>query len=98
MKEFFKKIFRFIKDEEKRKLLLIIITALFLFGLLIYVGIANQLIYTVLALISLNVWILMDTEKDMDIKELKDEIAALKHDIKKLKKQKYFHSKKRGKK
>ena len=92
MKEFFKKIFRFIKDEEKRKLLLIIITTLFLIGLLICVGIANRLIYTVLALISLNVWILMDTEKDMDVKELKEEIAILKQDIKKLKKQKYFHS------
>lgn len=98
MKEFFKKFFRFIKDEEKRKLLLIIITALFLIGLLIYVGTTDELIYTVLALISIDVWILADTEKDMDVKELKDEIAALKHDIKKLKKQKYFHSKKGGKK
>ena len=102
MKEFFKKTFKFIKDEKKRKLtsklLLIIITTLFLIGLLIYVGTTDEFIYTVLALISLNTWILADTSKNIDVEELKEEINLLKHDIKKLKKQKYFRNKKGGKK
>ena len=98
MKDFFKNVFKFMKDKEKKKLLLIIITTLFLIGLLIYVGTTDELIYTVLALIAMCVWILADTERSISIEELKEEIAALKHDIKKLKKQKYFHPKKGGKK
>lgn len=96
-------LFRAIKENwekirEHSKIILMIVATIFLIGLLIYVAIADVPIYTVLALISLLTWILSDTSADMDVKELKDEIAALKHDIKKLKKQKYFHSKKRGKK
>lgn len=97
MKNFFKNVFKFTKDRKKRKLLLIIVTALFLFGLLIYVGIKNELIYTVLALISICVWILADTARDLDIDELKEEVNLLKYDMKKLKKQKYFRTKKNRK-
>ena len=102
MKEFFKKLLNLLKMKKKRKLmsklLLIIITTLFLIGLLIYVGTTDEFIYTVLALISLNTWILADTSKNIDVEELKEEINLLKHDIKKLKKQKYFRNKKGGKK